>query len=347
LQQWTVPSKGSIGGKTWTYFSAVCWMFGRRLFDKYSIPIGLMNVNYGGTCVEAWSSPEMLAKCNSSSLGTYKSTKSKVKNNPFNKGIKDQNSNSVLWNAMIYPLLNTTIYGVIWYQGEGNDIYRPEVYNCTFPAMIQGWREEWFKGTSGQTSSTFSFGFVQLATLGKNDTIQPYFALIRWKQTAEYGYVPNKKQRNVFMAVAYDLPDDASPSGSIHPRDKETVAERLFLGAQNLAYYENTYWTGPIFQAATLYTDEIRVSFTSVGYSGIQIRSTNGFEVQVSGSITWIPIQISGSLEDTVIITYANALKVTNIRYNWDQEPCLYKRCAIYSNQNQLPAPTFVASIKK
>jgi len=26
-------------------------------------------------------------------------------------------ANSVLWNAMVHPLLNMTIYGVLWYQG--------------------------------------------------------------------------------------------------------------------------------------------------------------------------------------------------------------------------------------
>lgn len=30
------------------------------------------------------------------------------------------NQNSVLWNAMIYPLLPTAIFGVLWYQGEQN-----------------------------------------------------------------------------------------------------------------------------------------------------------------------------------------------------------------------------------
>ena len=29
-------------------------------------------------------------------------------------------SHSVLWNAMIYPFLNMTIKGAIWYQGEAN-----------------------------------------------------------------------------------------------------------------------------------------------------------------------------------------------------------------------------------
>ena len=29
-----------------------------------------------------------------------------------------QTPNSVLWNSMVHPLLNMTIYGVIWYQGQ-------------------------------------------------------------------------------------------------------------------------------------------------------------------------------------------------------------------------------------
>jgi len=28
------------------------------------------------------------------------------------------NHNSVLWNAMVHPLLNMTIFGAIWYQGR-------------------------------------------------------------------------------------------------------------------------------------------------------------------------------------------------------------------------------------
>lgn len=77
----------------------------------------------------------------------------------------DKNGNSVLWNAMIYPLLNTTIFGVIWYQGSSNANYRADLYNCTFPAMIDGWRNEWFDGTSGSTKSLFPFGFAQVMTL--------------------------------------------------------------------------------------------------------------------------------------------------------------------------------------
>ena len=54
----------SVGGADWSYFSALCWMFGRRLYEQYGIPIGLISSNYGGTRVEAWSSPETNSRCN-------------------------------------------------------------------------------------------------------------------------------------------------------------------------------------------------------------------------------------------------------------------------------------------
>jgi len=47
-------------------FSGVCWLFGRDLFRKYGRPIGLIESDYGGTRVEAWSSPDALSKCYSS-----------------------------------------------------------------------------------------------------------------------------------------------------------------------------------------------------------------------------------------------------------------------------------------
>ena len=53
----------ALFGPDWKYFSAVCWIYGRRLFDLYKIPIGLIATDWGGTCVEAWSSPEALKKC--------------------------------------------------------------------------------------------------------------------------------------------------------------------------------------------------------------------------------------------------------------------------------------------
>lgn len=48
-------------------FSAVCWFYGRDVYDQYKVPMGLVSSNWGGTPDEAWSSPDALKQCSSTS----------------------------------------------------------------------------------------------------------------------------------------------------------------------------------------------------------------------------------------------------------------------------------------
>jgi len=52
-----------LGGKEFSHFSAVCWLFGRYLYETRKYPIGLVETCWGGTPVEAWSTPRSLHKC--------------------------------------------------------------------------------------------------------------------------------------------------------------------------------------------------------------------------------------------------------------------------------------------
>ena len=91
------------------------------------------------------------------------------------------------------------------------------------------------------------------------------------------------------MAVTMDLLDSESPMGTIHPRDKTTVAERLLLGARAVAYKENIYWTGPILDRVELVelskgmTIIVVVHYknSSLLPDGIEVRQKNGFEVMI------------------------------------------------------------------
>lgn len=71
---------------------------------------------------------------------------------------------SHLYNAMIAPLLNQTIKGAIWWQGESNG-GAPVKYGCQLPAMIEQWRQGWHAGSNGQTAADFPFGVVQLSSV--------------------------------------------------------------------------------------------------------------------------------------------------------------------------------------
>ena len=62
---------------------------------------------------------------------------------------------TVLYNAMIHPLIPYGIRGVIWYQGESN-AGRAYQYRRLFLNLINNWRHDWGQGA-------FPFLFVQIA----------------------------------------------------------------------------------------------------------------------------------------------------------------------------------------
>jgi len=63
---------------------------------------------------------------------------------------------TLLYNAMLNPLMPYGIKGAIWYQGETN-AGRAYQYRKAFPLMITDWRQHWGEGD-------FPFYFVQLAS---------------------------------------------------------------------------------------------------------------------------------------------------------------------------------------
>ena len=109
--------------------------------------------------------------------------------------------------------------------------------------------------------------------------------MIRWAQTANYGYVPNPRQVGVFMAVAMDLGNASSPYGSIHPNDKLDVGIRLARAGLAVAYGESVYYTGPLVSDVLVSHQQdlwevlVEYDHASVGSRGLLLKSNDGFEV--------------------------------------------------------------------
>ncbi|MGB4413555.1 MAG: sialate O-acetylesterase [Paludibacter sp.] len=51
-----------VNSKTILNFSAVAYFFGNELYQKYNVPIGLINASLGGSPIQAWMSEEALAE---------------------------------------------------------------------------------------------------------------------------------------------------------------------------------------------------------------------------------------------------------------------------------------------
>ncbi|XP_038817066.1 sialate O-acetylesterase [Salvelinus namaycush] len=337
---WSVPTAKLLGGGDFKHYSAVCWMFGRHLYKVLKYPIGLVTSCWGGTPVEAWSSPRALQHCDLDRINGFPM--------PYTPSMYlSVWTNSILWNAMIHPLLNMTIKGAIWYQGEANTDYNQKKYSCSFPSMIDDWRMAFHQSSGGQTAPDFPFGFVQVSTYRKA-TLSEGFPNIRWHQTADYGFAPNLRMKNTFMAVAMDLGDEMSPFGSIHPRDKQDVAYRLSLGARAVAYgEEGVSFQGP-FPSRVLVNDQ----YINVTYDQ-RVSVTQSKDIfQICCSVVrapcdslslWVPAPILqwGLSAVQVSTNYCSMNNVAGLRYAWRDWPCDFKACPVYSADGVLPAPPF------
>ncbi|OWF44709.1 sialate O-acetylesterase-like [Mizuhopecten yessoensis] len=311
IASWAKPSRSSL-----TSFSAVCWLFGKRLSSQFGYPIGLIESNFGGTKIELWSSPDALSQCSSR----------KRANNIANSG---------LWNGMISPLLRNTIYGTIWYQGESNTP-NPGKYACQFPAMIADWRHKFSDASLHTTSPSFPFGFVQLAG-NHNGTNGTYFAWMRWTQTAAYGKVPNAKMPNTFMAVAMDLPDFKSPYGTIHPRFKHDVASRLALSALGVAYHQSGLeYQGPYPSNYHVTGHSLNIEYDQ-GRTPIRVNANvTNFEVCCSyrecnlNYGVWQPAPITSHDVSSITLDTSPCghVPLSAVRYAWRESPCAFKECA-------------------
>jgi len=222
-------------------FTAVGYFFGRDLSKARNIPVGLINSSWGGTFAEAWTSPEGFKAM--PDYGSWVADEN-------SKKPTGPNHPSVLYNAMINPLIPYAIKGAIWYQGESN-AGAAFKYRTLFPMMIKSWRDAWGEGD-------FTFLFVQLAPFMK---INPEPEESAWAELREAQLLTTKTSPKAGMAVITDVGDP----GNIHPTKKEPVGGRLALAARGIAYGQNIVYSGPIYKGMKRSGASIMLYFDNVG----------------------------------------------------------------------------------
>lgn len=227
-----------------------------------------------------------------------------------------------LYNAMLAPLLNYRIKGVIWYQGESNT-QRAEEYKELFPALIRDWRANWGR-------ESLPFLFVQLANFmetgsGPSDS--------DWARLRE-AQLETLALPHTGMAVAIDIGE----WNDIHPLNKKDVGKRLALAARRVAYGEQQVVpSGPLFQSMEVRGDKAVIAFSNTG-SGLVSRG--GEELRhfaIAGAdrqFVWAEARIEG---DQVTAWSDKVPKPVAVRYAWADNP---EGANLY-NKEGLPASPF------
>lgn len=229
------------------------------------------------------------------------------------------NQATVLFNAMINPLIPFTIKGVIWYQGESNSD-RAYQYRELFPLMIKDWRNHW--------KSDFAFYFVQLAN---------FMPVLEQPEESSWAELRDAQLNtlhleNTGMAVAIDIGD----TKDIHPKNKQEVGSRLSLIARAKTYKEEIAFSGPIYDNYRIEGNKIRIDFK---YSDSGLKTKNkeqlkGFAIAgLDHKFHWADARIDGN---EVIVSCEEVEIPLAVRYAWSNNPI----CNLY-NADGLPASPF------
>ncbi len=219
---------------------------------------------------------------------------------------KDPNSfPSTLNNAMIQPLRQYGIKGILWYQGESN-VDRAARYADLMPALINDWRGQW--------QSNLPFLMVQLANF-KQPIVEP--AESAWAELREAQYKATTLS-NTGVATAIDI----GLANDIHPTNKKEVGRRLSLLARKLAYQEDIVAVGPTYQSMEVKDSEIHVKFTNLG-GGLLCKSKYGYVqgFQIAGAnqkFYWAKARIEGN---RVVVSSELVKNPVAVRYAWADNP--------------------------
>jgi sialate O-acetylesterase len=213
---------------------------------------------------------------------------------------------TLLFNAMLNPLTNFSIEGVIWYQGESN-AGRAHQYRSAFPLMITDWRKHFNQGN-------FPFYFVQLASFNSangNSERGSTWAELREAQTMTLS-LPNTG-----MAVTTDIGEN-----DLHPRNKQDVGKRLAAIAMNKVYGSDKVYSGPMYQSMKIEGNKIRVSFAQTG-RGLVVKDkygyVKGFEIAGADKKFYYA---QARVEGNEIVVFADAVaNPVAARFGWEDNP--------------------------
>lgn len=251
--QWMVHTSEYI-----PQWSATAYFFGKYLQETLNVPIGLVVSSWGGSKVEAWMSQEAFTD-----FPEYDISFLKTGTKP---ATRENHTPCLLYNAMIHPLINFTIKGCIWYQGEANiDNYK--TYEYLMPAFVKNWRMKW--------GYEFPFYYAQIAPFAYKDAEGINAALLREVQLKHMKAIPNSG-----MVVTIDIGD----KHCIHPAKKQEVGKRFAYWALAKTYGRKEIgFCAPTYKSINITGNKVYVNFDKVSSKHIAPLGVHFNCVEVAG----------------------------------------------------------------
>ena len=268
-------------------FSAAAYFFGKRLSERLHVTVGLIESAWGGTAAEVWTPAEY------------------VNSDAVFKRAADSLQPAAGWphvpgycyNAMIAPVTNYAIAGVIWYQGESN-ANTASSYARLLDTMILAWRKVW--------GAPLPFYYVQIAPFAYEH--QENAALLREQQDLA------ARLDHTGMVVITDLVTDTT---NIHPKNKHEVGYRLAAWALADNYHQkDIVYKSPSLKSFETKGDKL-VVYVLDAPGGLQVSGPDVKALFVAGEDkVFYPAQLK--IEGDVLIVSSKLVKrPVAVRYQY------------------------------
>ncbi|MEI8271381.1 MAG: sialate O-acetylesterase [Paludibacter sp.] len=336
--------------KTTKMNSAVGYYFMSKLQKELNVPVGMLEVAFGGTVIESWISQDVLnampVKDKYMDLATMKAEydanelKLKPIKDTWLKAVDSCKTNNLpapprpavlpsefkgtttIYNGEICPIVPFAVKGIAWYQGESNAyVKRADTYAALLPAMIKLWREDWKR-------PELPFIIFQITPNRKPQTDPNEKSGVAIVQEAQL-----KACQTVSYTALVTTMDVAE--SDVHYKNKQPVGERAFKAAMNLAYGKDIEYCGPIYKSMKVDGNKISIDFSHIASGLIQKGDTlKGFVIAGADNKFFFANAVIKN--NTVVVSSPNVAQPTTVRYGWADFPAVN-----LFNKEGIPASPF------
>lgn len=276
--------------------TAVGYYFARELRRELKIPVGLLQVAWGGSMIQPWTPPEGYAAV--PSLAGKDRVSDAARRSP-----PTWDAQATMYNALVAPLVPYGIRGFLWYQGESN-VGDGLFYADRMRALIRGWRAVWKDGS-------LPFYFVQICPYPYNGQDLQYLWIAQARVAEQEPYTG--------MAITTDLGDVKD----IHPRYKRGVGERLARLSMKGTYGRREMLpSGPIYKAHAIEGRRIRVSFANAAGGLINTAGPAPSTFEIAGPDNEYFPAAAAIDGETVLVESPQVPEPRQVRFGWVMEPC-------------------------